>query len=432
MSRKWRRGLLCLILSVVLVATSIPEMAYAIDVSDNDTGEIGPMGDVSENDSEPLFRGFESSEKDTDEIEIRIENNSDDPDVTATYRCITGDRNDGVWRWPLPRENKRVEDWAGCICTGTDCGFHCGRNDLHATCRATTHVGPLGHNGMDIAAANDTAVFASAPGTVVYRGDSAQGRGLHIIIRHEGGNGWYYYSYYQHLSDCTSYVSVGSDVSAGQQIGRSGDTGSPGQFHLHFGVVLTKGQLINNENDLVAYGDNWITGVENRNGRIVVNPKNYDFIYWPYEPSSTLAGHSGSITYTDDSNAVSIGTPDMKTPKYTLDVNGYLDNYPDILEGTTLNNIATFDVYLNGTLDSKYNDVSDFCEGLEEGTTYEIKDIKPKSGINYVRPLVGSLSGKVSKDGTNIWLYFSSRKIALDFQGGELTDTEYFSSGLKV
>jgi murein DD-endopeptidase MepM/ murein hydrolase activator NlpD len=74
-----------------------------------------------------------------------------------------------------------------------------------------------------------TPVLAAAAGRVSYVGYLG-GYGIAIIIDH--GNGLQ--TRYGHLSQ--SLVSVGQNVSAGQQIARSGSTGMSTGPHLHFEV----------------------------------------------------------------------------------------------------------------------------------------------------------------------------------------------------
>ena len=75
--------------------------------------------------------------------------------------------------------------------------------------------------------------------------------------------------------------------------------------------------------------------------------------------------------------------------KYYLDVNGWLD-------GTSVGNTSgygTFDVYVNGS--SVANDVTDFYNQYDYGSTYEIKDIKVSSGKTYYGVNSGSLTGTI-------------------------------------
>jgi len=86
------------------------------------------------------------------------------------------------------------------------------------------------NNGIDISAAIGTPVRSVAKGRVDYTSEDYGTYGQMIIINH----GDSYYTLYGHLSDIS--VKVGDEVSAGQVIGRSGDTGSLKGPILHFEV----------------------------------------------------------------------------------------------------------------------------------------------------------------------------------------------------
>jgi septal ring factor EnvC (AmiA/AmiB activator) len=86
------------------------------------------------------------------------------------------------------------------------------------------------NNGIDISAAIGTHVRSVAKGRVDYTSEDYGTYGQMIIINH----GDSYYTLYGHLSEIS--VKVGDEVSAGQVIGRSGDTGSLKGPILHFEV----------------------------------------------------------------------------------------------------------------------------------------------------------------------------------------------------
>ncbi len=93
-----------------------------------------------------------------------------------------------------------------------------------------------GHNGIDWGMVQGTDVLAVASGKVVF---SDWRYGETVIVDH--GNG--YFTFYGHLSQ--RLVNVGENVSAGQHIGESGDTGSPLSYHLHFSVFHMTEQYTN-------------------------------------------------------------------------------------------------------------------------------------------------------------------------------------------
>jgi septal ring factor EnvC (AmiA/AmiB activator) len=86
------------------------------------------------------------------------------------------------------------------------------------------------NNGVDIGVPVGTAVKAVAKGRVDYTSDNYASYGQIVILNH----GDSYYTLYAHLSDIA--VSVGQEVTAGQTIGRSGETGSLKGPILHFEV----------------------------------------------------------------------------------------------------------------------------------------------------------------------------------------------------
>lgn len=86
------------------------------------------------------------------------------------------------------------------------------------------------HKGVDFAAASGTPIYAAASGTVTSAGYSGNAGNM-IVINH--GNGLQ--TYYMHCSKI--YVSVGTKVSKGQNIGAVGTTGNSTGPHLHFQVM---------------------------------------------------------------------------------------------------------------------------------------------------------------------------------------------------
>ncbi len=63
---------------------------------------------------------------------------------------------------------------------------------------------------------------------------------------------------------------------------------------------------------------------------------------------------------------------------YTLDINGLLDNTP---EGWT-SSYATFDLYINGVKEA--SNITDFYQSVSKGSTYEIKNIRPVDGKEFI------------------------------------------------
>lgn len=88
------------------------------------------------------------------------------------------------------------------------------------------------HNGLDIAAAVGTPIYAAQTGTVTTAGWGGA-YGNHVIITHVL-NGQVWTTVYAHLSSVS--VSAGQRVSQGQNIGGMGSTGNSSGSHLHFEI----------------------------------------------------------------------------------------------------------------------------------------------------------------------------------------------------
>lgn len=98
------------------------------------------------------------------------------------------------------------------------------------------------HKGVDFAAPTGTPIYAATSGTVTSAGYSGKAGNL-IVINH--GNGLQ--TYYMHCSKI--YVSAGTKVSKGQNIGAVGTTGNSTGPHLHF-QVMSGGTPVNPMNYL--------------------------------------------------------------------------------------------------------------------------------------------------------------------------------------
>ena len=94
------------------------------------------------------------------------------------------------------------------------------------------------HNGVDYRASSGTRVYAIADGRVT-KSTFDNTSGHYIAIRHRDNTS----SYYLHLS--RRNVNVGANVTRGQVIGLSGNTGLSTGPHLHFGFKLANGAWTN-------------------------------------------------------------------------------------------------------------------------------------------------------------------------------------------
>jgi murein DD-endopeptidase MepM/ murein hydrolase activator NlpD len=84
------------------------------------------------------------------------------------------------------------------------------------------------HEGVDIAAAEGTAILATADGLVIYAGSGVRGYGNLVLVRHADGM----VSVYAH--NRRNLVTEKTRVRQGQVIAEVGHTGSASASHLHF------------------------------------------------------------------------------------------------------------------------------------------------------------------------------------------------------
>ncbi|RIK34834.1 MAG: hypothetical protein DCC55_32195, partial [Chloroflexi bacterium] len=88
-----------------------------------------------------------------------------------------------------------------------------------------------GHNGLDFALPTGTPVVSVQDGVVLEARADPDRFGHFVLLGHEWGQ-----SFYAHLSEI--HVGRGQQVSAGQQVGRSGAGGLANIPHLHFGLRI--------------------------------------------------------------------------------------------------------------------------------------------------------------------------------------------------
>ena len=86
------------------------------------------------------------------------------------------------------------------------------------------------HNGIDMACAQGTPIYATRAGKVTTASYQAGGAGYYVSINHLDG----FSSVYMHMTHFV--VSAGQSVSQGQLIGYVGSTGISTGPHLHFGI----------------------------------------------------------------------------------------------------------------------------------------------------------------------------------------------------
>lgn len=267
-------------------------------------------------------------------------NPGDAGDTTGGEVAETADfmhRSDGVWLWPLPKSAyNRFSDWAGCH-GYSNCPFH---DKYHSGWGDSAHTSNnLGHNGIDIGVSVGTEVYAAADGVLYCTSTDWSSRGITAIVEHPAGvdaNGtsWSYYSIYQHLNSVVSSLD-GKTVKAGDIIAYSGKTdgAGTGQAHLHFGIVLapsgsgyafSRNPNSGSENQLYwVESKGWILDAGYRTGRILPNPALNSPAGFPTGNSAVvppLKAHAGSVMYTFDKNAVTIGKTEGCSHVYSTHV----------------------------------------------------------------------------------------------------------------
>jgi murein DD-endopeptidase MepM/ murein hydrolase activator NlpD len=84
------------------------------------------------------------------------------------------------------------------------------------------------HHGIDVAMPVGTTLRAAADGTIAHKGAGASG-GYTLLIRHAGN----WHTVYYHLQQ-PSHRNIGEQISAGDIVAKSGNTGASTGPHLHF------------------------------------------------------------------------------------------------------------------------------------------------------------------------------------------------------
>lgn len=110
-----------------------------------------------------------------------------------------------------------------------------------------TITDPMGHTGIDYALYYGTPVLAAMAGRVICTAKLTTGYGTFVMLEHENG----LETIYAHLSEVN--VRMDQEVSEGQVLGLSGNSGNSTGPHLHF-EVRRKGKAIDPEPLLDASG----------------------------------------------------------------------------------------------------------------------------------------------------------------------------------
>lgn len=184
-----------------------------------------------------------------------------------------------------------------------------------------------------------------------------------------------WFTTYAHMRNIT--VKVGSKVKAGQKIGEVSDVGKATGPHLHFSIA----------------GADAVTGKK----KYAVSP------YYVKGFRAAIGQDRKYVNCDVKGPQVTKALLNYKpvNSRYHVDLNSWFNN-------AYTNNIAAFataDVYINGKLTA--NDVTDYFKMWPEGTKWEIRDIRPKTGYQFDG---GVLSGSVGAHNARITLRFSRRQ----------------------
>jgi len=110
------------------------------------------------------------------------------------------------------------------------------------------------HDGIDLPAPRDTPIYAAADGQVVIAGPYYT-YGNCVVILSSGGLS----TLYAHQDNGAIRVTVGENVTKGEQIGAVGMTGAATGYHLHFGVSVN-GKWVNPVQYFPEIGFSYIDG----------------------------------------------------------------------------------------------------------------------------------------------------------------------------
>ena len=190
--------------------------SYQADGIEDNSGYIQPVKDTLDT----AFKTYVFSVSGTD---ISFQNN-----VPANIQDTTRLSIEGCGSQAVPDDLKSAFSWPAPDSAAISSGFG-GRELNKGVCSC--------HPGIDIAG-NGMKVVAAASGTIAFFYTACVegqmkcngGYGNYVVIRHSI-NGKQYYTYYDHLKAPTK---TSGNVSAGEQIGISGNTGYSTGPHLHF------------------------------------------------------------------------------------------------------------------------------------------------------------------------------------------------------
>ena len=149
----------------------------------------------------------------------------------------------------------------------------------------------------------------------------------------------------------------------------------------------------------------------------------YVFKGWNTQANGSGTSYSPGQQFYPDADTTLYAQWEEDTSYQYLDVNGVLDGN----QASNTDGMGKFDVYINGQLVSDPSGSIDFYDKYKVGSKYEIKNIRPNSGISYDHASPG-LSGTITGY-TSINLYFNTGyTLSIDPSGG----TYKGSSGVTI
>lgn len=134
---------------------------------------------------------------------------------------------------------------------------------------------------------------------------------------------------------------------------------------------------------------------------------------WNTQANGSGTSYSPGQQFYPDADTTLYAQWEEDTSYQYLDVNGVLDGN----QASNTDGMGKFDVYINGQLVSDPSGSIDFYDKYKVGSKYEIKNIRPNSGISYDHASPG-LSGTITGY-TSINLYFNTGyTLSIDPSGG--------------
>lgn len=139
----------------------------------------------------------------------------------------------------------------------------------------------------------------------------------------------------------------------------------------------------------------------------------YVFKGWNTQANGSGTSYSPGQQFYPDADTTLYAQWEEDTSYQYLDVNGVLDGN----QANNTDGMGKFDVYINGQLVSDPSGSIDFYDKYKVGSKYEIKNIRPNSGISYDHASPG-LSGTITEY-TSVNLYFNTGyTLSIDPSGG--------------